>query len=275
MCAQQRKPNSLQDLLNASPEELQSISQQAGLPSPEEVATEESFLRVVLDGQYREDMKASHLSDVSTTTWRERLRRLWRKPMVLSPALAVAMVVALVWYNVNFVTPPDKPQQRLFAKGSDRASARKGRKPVTLHIGAWHPTQRKVKRLGDQDTCPPGYNVSFGFTLHQAPGYLYLLAHRKNGSLEWLHPNKGKQPRQWDTGFANLEVNGHALHYPLPSTEQTVQFLAVKSKLLLPKKALRHLQGSAKPQRTLTSLKTKYPGLNLAYHTITLHVRKQ
>jgi len=291
MTSDANKPKSLQELLNAPKKQLTGWSKDVDLQEPEHLEAQDRMLEALLEATSEQEEPSPE-----PKAWWLSYTNLFR-PMIM----AFAMLSVVIWFgqqqdwfrNESVPEPgtqkpgrtiiPSKEPQRtppdrsgsmtesphiLGYKGSrhntpDKRSSRIiTKKPMVLHLGAWKKGATMARRLGNGDICSSDENISFGFTLHKAPGYLYLWSQDKKGKSELLYPASLKAAVQWKQGFRNLEYNQKAMFYPLKQLRGQLTFVVLKSsrplgavqykKILRAKKIEKYIAGISQKQQGLS-----------------------
>ena len=256
--------NALEELLQASPEELEKRAKNVIMPSPDKIQRERRTVEAFLQ---------KPTAKMPRQTWVERWHpfswltspKVWSfgatllflllfiKPPFLLPSKPIPTTLKTSLSSKkhpkkqshstkSFRIPAHPPKPRLRRKGMAFVNRiPQQQETIILHPGLLEFTPSgnmknpKVKRAEHMQAISEKTAVLFAFQLKEEPGYFYLWKIYR-GRAELLYPAKSeiKHPKYWSIGDAVLSSNGHTLMYTPEKSEQgIITFLGAKTQRVL------------------------------------------
>jgi hypothetical protein len=272
MTSQKDIRSKLDQLLAATPEEhaRHATEEALPLPDPGDLVWEENLVQAL----YTLEEAKAEVADTPTTNQDGAVWWQWMiRPWAMGPVLVAS---CMLFFFRGTLFPP---KETFTCKGApEKCAPPLKTQHVTLHLGIWTPTQKTLKRAGHGTHCTTQQNVSFGFTIQEKPGHLYLFVYNSHHQLELLYSPKERGGKPWSVGFSNLTHNNQTQYYGLENEKGKVQFTVLYTQQTLsPKQLSTLLQGPGQqlPKR-LNGLKASTTSpQHISFEQMTIFVGKK
>lgn len=228
----EQPPQGIEDLLNASPQQLEQWGGDVSLAEPEEYSAETRMAQAWLQQEHPPPPETVSLWDNIL----QSIASYWMIPTFATVAIAIVLVWKWPTPSPHTLTPKGV---RVRSVGS----------LISLHLGT-STKSGKLQRLAQRNDG--GQNIQelskkqallLGFTLKQ-PGYLTIWCQQQGSAPLLLFGKDPKSSRKWKQGFSTFSMGGVNQEYSLASHNGKLVFAVTWSKQPMSAQTSQDLQNS-------------------------------